>query len=424
MKVLSVDHDFPLNRLEVTFFTFDEIIALSQMGVEMYVISRNAVESASIHGIVAWGIMRDYSLSTKILREIKRQFASIFFSKRENLIAPGFGDATRGPLDMDLVKRYRRIIESKVAAHSIDLVHAQWPYPQGLAATIACKSLQKPLVVTTRGGDVNVEPSIGHGHRLDSRKDQAIRDVLAFASKVIVGSHFMAEKTLEAGCDRTKIEYIPGGVDLGMYRPGMNSLLLREAYSIGDRPVVLTLINNLTRPVKGLDYLLKAIPLVKKEFDNILFLIGGSHVTHTMLETARSLSIEDNLLFVGEVPRIQTPIYFAGADLVVVPSLAEAEGLVAIEAMASALPIVASNVGGLPESVQDGINGFLVPPKDVSALAKRIVDLLSLPEQRRRMGKEGRRIATEKFDIKDQISKIYSLYKELADSRTKDLMEG
>lgn len=104
-------------------------------------------------------------------------------------------------------------------------------------------------------------------------------------------------------------------------------------------------------------------------------------------ELAKRLGIEEDVLFVGEVKRSDISYYFAACDVFVIPSLSEGMPNAALEAMACAKPIVATNVGGLPEIVIDGVNGFLVKPKDPEALAEKICILLDNEEMRLKMGK-------------------------------------
>ena len=102
--------------------------------------------------------------------------------------------------------------------------------------------------------------------------------------------------------------------------------------------------------------------------------------------------------------------YYAMSDIVVVPSLQEAFGLVVAEAMASGKPVIGSNVGGIPDQIIDGYNGFLVQPRKPKEIAEKILWLINNPEEARRMGMNGRRIVEEKFDINKRIDRLISLY--------------
>ncbi len=414
-----VDHDFPANQLEVNFFTYDEILGLKKRGVELFVVSRNKVQTASVHGVLAWGLPTSTSNSRIIKRIVQRNISSLKTRLSRKPDRPRQGSAPMvGTVDMDLVNDYSKVIETITRKYSVDIIHAHWPYPQGYAAMATCKSQSKPLVVTTRGGDLNVDPSIGYGHRLDSKKDAAILEVISFATKVFVPSKYMRKLAIEAGCSETQLEDLPLGVDLTMYSPNVNSKLVREAYHIGDRPVVLTMINDLSRSVKGVEYILRAAPDILKSHPGVVFIIAGSKLTDTIFRMSQDLSIQENVLFVGSVPRIQTPFYLGAADVVAIPSIAEAMPVIGMEAMACEKPIVASNVGGVPEILTDEETGYLVAAKDFEGLASKIITLLDKPELRKRMGKRAGVIARERFDIQNQISKIHSVYEEILQSRS------
>ena len=253
---------------------------------------------------------------------------------------------------------------------------------------------------------------IGYGLRLDKRKDAMIREALSFARRIIVPSKFMENMALESGVSKEKLARIPNGVNREKFHPEIDGSLVREGYTLKRRPIVLSLINGLGRSVKGMEYLLQSIPKVKKTSPDVMFLIGGGGLTSKLVSMTHDLSIKENVLFVGPVPRIQAPLYYAAADVVAIPSLAEAQCMVSIEAMAMSKPVVASNVGGLPESLGNGRAGLLVPARNSEKLAEGIVELLANSETGRKMGQAGREIVSKYYDSRQQFSKIIALYKE------------
>src|SRR5262249_7037082 len=136
-------------------------------------------------------------------------------------------------------------------------------------------------------------------------------------------------------------------------------------------------------PEKGHSYLFRALPEIKKLTSKQIRLIvaGVGPFDVTYKEEVRSLSCDDLVTFAGF--RKDSPDLIAAADLVVLPSLAEAFGLVLTEALYLGTPVVATRVGGIPEIVDDGMNGVLVPPADSAALAATIVGLLEEPARLR-----------------------------------------
>jgi glycosyltransferase involved in cell wall biosynthesis len=120
---------------------------------------------------------------------------------------------------------------------------------------------------------------------------------------------------------------------------------------------------------------------------------------------------------VGAIPSNQKPHYFAESDIVVIPSLQEAFGLVVSEAMASGKPVVGSRVGGIPDQIIDGYNGFLVQPKNPLEIAEKILWLTDNPSVAKHMGRRGRDMVERKFNIEKRIETILSLYEKLLEKQ-------
>lgn len=141
---------------------------------------------------------------------------------------------------------------------------------------------------------------------------------------------------------------------------------------------------------KGIDVLLKSLPLVLRHHDTVLNIIG----TGARLEQYRALADELNVSryvnFLGLLEHDRMPAYYAQADLFVLPSRRESFGLVLAEAMACGVPVVATTAGAIPEVVEDGVTGLLVPPDDPEALAQAITSLLSDPDRMKAMGTRGK----------------------------------
>lgn len=177
----------------------------------------------------------------------------------------------------------------------------------------------------------------------------------------------------------------------------------RESLGIPRDCLVIGAVSRLT-PWKGLDYLIQAVGRVVSESskDIRLVIVGDEQIERGTGERQRLQSIVEDLGLHNRVTfagfRSDVPNCMAGLDIVVVPSIeAEPFGRVAIEAMAAGKPVIASNIGGLPEVVADGVTGLLVEPKDVEALAKAILRLVNDPSLLVEMGFQGRAIVNEKF---------------------------
>ena len=144
------------------------------------------------------------------------------------------------------------------------------------------------------------------------------------------------------------------------------------------------------REQKGIDVLLKSLPLVLRHHRVLLNIIGTGAKLEQYRALAEELNVSRYVNFLGFVEHEKMPAYYAQADLFVLPSRRESFGLVLAEAMACGLPVVATAAGAIPEVVEDGVTGVLVPPDDPEALANAIGSLLSDPEKMKTMGARGK----------------------------------
>jgi len=168
--------------------------------------------------------------------------------------------------------------------------------------------------------------------------------------------------------------------------------------------------------IKGYKYLLEAFAAVRAVCPSISLEIAGDGPCRDELESqARFLQIDDAVTFLGWCDNL--PERMLRWSLFVQPSMEEALGITVLQAMASGLPVIASDVGGLPEIVENGVTGLLVPPGDVSLLSAALKDLLSLPDRCRQLG-EAARESTEQFSEARFAAGVCEVYEELLRPRS------
>jgi len=185
----------------------------------------------------------------------------------------------------------------------------------------------------------------------------------------------------------------------------------RKRLGLPQDAVVVTTVARLV-PQKGHVYLIEAAKEVVSEFRNIRFLLVGEGGLRLELEQrVRNLNLAEHFLFLGQ--RTDVPEILAASDIFVLPSLWEGLPLVLVEAGLAGLPVVASRVDGIVEIVEDGRNGFLVPPGEPSALAGAIRVLAKDPYLREQMGNKGRAIAHERFAMERIARQVAGLYHQL-----------
>lgn len=398
MKVLVVSHNFPLSRNEVSYsFVFDEAFRLASRGVEVDVVrgvydADLAVDALRIHNLAKINL----SAIPFGLRRLRNFPISSFLH----------------PLESFYYLNYGQTVAEVVKAKKIDIIHAHFACPGGFVAGLAKRSVKKPLVVTLHGFDILTEPSINYGDRLQKDYDDKVRTVLSSADKVLVASKAVYDEALKAGCIRDNLTYVANGVDLNRFNPELDGESIRDKLGIKNRPIVFTL--RAFVPKNGVEYLIKSAPEVLNVFPDAVFIIGGDGLLRPSLESlVNTLGLSQNVIFAGRIPYIDLPYFYSACDVFVIPSIVEAFGLVTVEAMACGKPVIGTNVGGIPDTIKNGINGYLVNPKDPKSLAEKIVFLLESPSLAKRMGKKGRRIAEENFDVEKRIGKILSIYSQL-----------
>lgn len=197
-----------------------------------------------------------------------------------------------------------------------------------------------------------------------------------------------------------KLFTVYNGVDINKFK--VRSEKLKAEYKnnlgIGDKEKVLLYLGRLERE-KGIQILVEILPEVFSELKNVKCLIvGDGPLYKELINKTKNLNIENKVIFTGQVPYEETVKYYNAADLFVFPTL-RIEGLpmVLVEAAACGLPVVASNIGGVPSVVEDGKTGFLIKPKDKEALKKSIIKLLKEEDLRKTMSDDAQRKAQENF---------------------------
>lgn len=210
-----------------------------------------------------------------------------------------------------------------------------------------------------------------------------------------------------------KVVTIYNGIDLSLFRKQDHGTAeeLRSFFGIPkNAPILLTIA--VLRELKGVQHMLKAFAKIAEQDLGVYYLIvGDGDYGETLKSIAKSLGIQDRVIFAGQ--RRDIPELLNLCDIFVLPTLTEALPTVLIEACAAQKAIVASSVGGVPEIVKDGVNGYLVSPSDPQGLEKACLDLLQHKGRREAMGLEGLQIAQDKFDIRQQILSISNLYQGL-----------
>ena len=195
-----------------------------------------------------------------------------------------------------------------------------------------------------------------------------------------------------------KIKVIHCGVDVSYFTPNTR-----------ERDLILSVAR--LHPVKGLRYLIEACYIVKKRgLDFRCIIVGEGSEERNLRKLLSERGLDGNIELVGAKIQDEILKYYHKAKMLILPSIAEGLPVTLMEAMACKVPVIATRVCGIPELVEDGVNGFLVPPKDPQKLADAIEILLKDPELCRRFGEEGRRKVEREFNLEKQVRKLIELW--------------
>jgi glycosyltransferase involved in cell wall biosynthesis len=230
------------------------------------------------------------------------------------------------------------------------------------------------------------------------------------ADRIITSGEAIRRLVLEAGVSPGRVVAIPAGVDLDQFRGGRTGERIRAEFGLG-RPVIGSIA--MFRGSKGHDLLLEAFASLRAEFAGARLLLAGDGIRRAWVETlARDRGLDGWVTFAGF--RDDVPDLLSAMDCFVLAST-RTEGVPQslLQALAAGVPVVAANVGGIPEVVEDGATGLLVPPGDAGALAQAIRAVLTDPESASRRAEAGRALVASRFSRAVVTERLVGLYREL-----------
>jgi glycosyltransferase involved in cell wall biosynthesis len=243
------------------------------------------------------------------------------------------------------------------------------------------------------------------------RRANALCDVVTVPSDASRAAYLDAYDT-----SPSKVVTVRGAVDLEPFDRQGDAAGVRRDLGLGSGDKVAAVVGRL-HSGKGIEHAIRAAQLIReKEPAFSLLVVGSGPLAGAAGKLAQDCGLSDAVVFAGS--RADVPSILASVDLLVVPSESETAGLAAIEGMAASLPVVATDVGGLPEAVENGVTGILVPPTDPGAIANAVLRILAEPERARRMGAAGRARVEADFSVERLVSTVAGLYARLL--RTED----
>jgi len=212
-----------------------------------------------------------------------------------------------------------------------------------------------------------------------------------------------------------KIRVIFNGVDLEKFKPAKDKAKFKRAFGFNAEDLLILYVGRLYSR-KGLPTLISAIPPVVRKARNVRFLISGKGLLgeeKRLKGYVEKFKVTQNVVFLGYYPDEKLPSLYKAADIFVFPSIYENMPFAMLEALATGLPIVTTRVGGIPEVIDDGKNGFLINPYDSRELANKIIYLIENPKTASEMGLLGRRTVEEKCNWDNIVKQVLEVYNEV-----------
>jgi len=318
---------------------------------------------------------------------------------------------------------FNRSIAKKADAIDTDVYEAHAASGYGLITALNNQGTKKPFVHTIHGVLADEYEQARKNeyqsfrgrianyfmHRLAALEEKTAKK----ATLIVTISKYSLEKIQKYyNVDAAKVRIVPNGVDPEKFKPSEDPTAVKRQFGLGNEPCVL-FVGSLI-PRKGLLFLVEAAKKIVNKYRETKFMIVGEGPLRNQLQRKiEAANLSGNFTFLGNMKWDRLPAVYNCADVFVLPSIQEGQGIVLLEAQASAKPVVAFDIGGVNEAVRNGETGLLVKQGSTDKLADAIVKLLSDKALREKMGANGRRFVAENFTWDICAQKMLQVYREV-----------
>jgi glycosyltransferase involved in cell wall biosynthesis len=293
-----------------------------------------------------------------------------------------------------------------------EIIYAHWVLPNGLASAWVSRLLRIPLAISLHGSDIFVA-------RRNWVFGQMARWIFRQAAVITACSEELRRSAIDLGAPPDSIHLIAWGADPVRFHPDITPLN-RSDFGLDSNDIVLVALGRIVSK-KGFDVLVRALPQLVRSYPQVQVVLGGDGIQRDYLrQLAMEIGVARHLHLVGPVSWDNVPGFLAMGDIFVLPSTRDAAGnldglpTVLLEAMAMGKPIVATNVGGVPLVIEDGVNGLLCPPGDAEALGQTIAVLLKDPILRTELGRAARTSVETRLNWPRVVQSLVTMFQEHA----------
>jgi N-acetyl-alpha-D-glucosaminyl L-malate synthase BshA len=309
------------------------------------------------------------------------------------------------PYDLALAVQMHEVVK----AHGVEVLHCHYAIPHATSAWIAREMLRAEhrdvaVVTTLHGTDITLvgqDPSFHAITKFSIEKSDRITAV----------SEYLRTETFHAfRCTGCRVSVIPNFIDPTVYDRNLYRSASRFPFG-GSRKVLMHISN--FRTVKRVRDVVRIFAKVVQQVPSVLVMVGDGPERPAAEDEARLLGVIDSVFFLGKIETV-APL-LAEADVFLLPTSRESFGLSALEAMASSVPVIGSDAGGLPEVVTNGVTGLLYPAGDVDSMAAGTLGILTNPERQAAMGAAGAADARARFALDPIVSQYEDMYRSAID---------
>jgi len=306
-----------------------------------------------------------------------------------------------------------------------DIIHANLPLvpsfaiPKDCAKAIVCavhSTWKGEAIVTKNDNPKELNPNEKAMLRFNSVLRSYEKKLMNNSDALIAVSKYTVNELTDLyGISIDKIHVIYNGVDIQKFKPRPNKKELRDQFGLEHNKKIVLFVGRLYHR-KGLEPLLRSIPPVLEQFSNVTFAISGTgfkEKEESLKNLAKELNIEKDVKFLGYVTDEMLPELYSASDIFVLPAIYENFPFAILEAQSTALPVISTNVGGIPEFLENEKNGFLIEPGDEPMLTQKLLALLQNPDLVKKMGDLGRKMIEEQLSWDIITNQVIDLYHKL-----------
>lgn len=328
---------------------------------------------------------------------LNRMVPNIFFHQVE---VNSYSVFQYAPYDIALASKMAEVIRKE----NLDILHVHYAIPHAVCAVLArdMSGQNVGIVTTLHGTDISV---LGY----DSSLTGAIRYGIEKSDIVTTVSHSLKEETQKLIQPNQTIETIHNFVDEREYVPNQSSEV-KSYFNIEEDEKVVIHVSNF-RKVKHVEDVVSSFAYIRKEMRSKLLLVGDGPEMNNIIKQVQSLGLKEDVLFLGKQDNVSE--LYAISDLKLLLSEKESFGLVLLEAMACGVPCIGTDIGGIPEVISHGENGFIAPLHDVEAVACYALKILTNDDLHKQMKTCAIETVTEKFHSSLIVSQYEELYEKV-----------